>query len=992
MTAADFSGKPSSWDKEHVQRNSLLRGLSDAQAEDLVIISDLDEIPRERSLRLLRVCQGYSSLLEMRASYHFYGFYTKFAQSWHLGPKVVTRDSLHGVFDPEMLRHTFPDEKVQGSLLGVLEDSAWHCSYFIDPLDGSADVVVVKLKSFAHTEWSHDNFTAADRIMTFVKNGTDIFGEYENMKGRGGGLLKVPHEGCTRETLPWLVWEHKSWYRHWLPHCFLGMQFPEAEAPESRRRRAGEYTPPTFARMQDSGSGTGFPASEGALPVPNSVPAGAEGSLSAPSSSDFPAAKSSLKGSMLPTEKKFKASDGSPCQSEERVATVTMGTSSVDSDEGSSPASDVHRALSPPYDNHQFSILTFPLLRYSGQEGNSPENIAFLGFAASFEVDLPKGPNVCASAADIVVSGIFAGHGEPNPAHIAIGSACTPGVGSLHVCFVAFRMGHATFEVKRGGSHLVGSPFSVHVLPSSEANHSCVRPGTASITSPCRSDVDENNLPDISSFPPAAGADGVQDSHTGASEMGLSTLSIVENNLYYATNACVHANRLVLFGGKGQVTDKSEHAMMRLDLHLWGQVDEGSFEVGVEIVNESINDFAERVNASLSDGNVGAGAGPLYIYPEGPSTHYGHAMVDSVVPLFSTMLHVIENRSRVNVILWPSKTFSCPTTGPSVHANKFWDLFSGVTQFPHQDVRRLPQILTSGPVCFVEAFIGGITDSRVGSNGFYYPFAEDFQLWSAKLRHSLGLKSPLLARPQHQTPGTVALKALILNRATRKMSNQDEVGEATFAAGFQAHHVAWAGMSLVRQIELSAEADLFIGMHGSEFLNLLFARMGTVAIVFLIYCRACLRNRDMLEVFDSQRLRWYWWQNPDPRRSSCPAGTSPSECTVPDCGYAPARDMLQTCGGGDNICMQDTRVDLLMLRAFLADAQGYLQGTGGGGVGGTSATECRDGGVHVVVCDDVMPPLVCDDLVLQDDTGSRVLQVCRGNIGVSRLRKRQLEL
>ena len=88
LTAEDFEDQKTSWDKEFFQRNALMRGLPDAQPDDLVIISDADEIPKEKSLRVLRVCQGYSTLVTMEANYHMYGFFTKDPRQWKLGPKV----------------------------------------------------------------------------------------------------------------------------------------------------------------------------------------------------------------------------------------------------------------------------------------------------------------------------------------------------------------------------------------------------------------------------------------------------------------------------------------------------------------------------------------------------------------------------------------------------------------------------------------------------------------------------------------------------------------------------------------------------------------------------------------------------------------------------------------------------------------------------------------------------------------------------------------
>ena len=39
----------------------------------------------------------------------------------------------------------------------------------------------------------------------------------------------------------------------------------------------------------------------------------------------------------------------------------------------------------------------------------------------------------------------------------------------------------------------------------------------------------------------------------------------------------------------------------------------------------------------IDDGDVGGGPGPVYVVPEGPTTHYGHTLTDSILPLFATV-------------------------------------------------------------------------------------------------------------------------------------------------------------------------------------------------------------------------------------------------------------------------------------------------------------------------------------------------------------------
>ena len=129
---------------------------------------------------------------------------------------------LDGPVDAVLLRHTFPESTFPGRsgrpVLAVLEESAWHCSFFINASDGGAQDLVTKLKSFSHVELDRDNFTSISRLEYLVREGRALIHEEE--------LLKVPRENCTREHFPRLVWEHMPRYRHWLKHCFRGQEFP----------------------------------------------------------------------------------------------------------------------------------------------------------------------------------------------------------------------------------------------------------------------------------------------------------------------------------------------------------------------------------------------------------------------------------------------------------------------------------------------------------------------------------------------------------------------------------------------------------------------------------------------------------------------------------------------------------------------------------------------------------------------------------------------
>jgi hypothetical protein len=82
------------WGREHYQRNAIKRGLDRASLEDIVIISDCDEIIRPDTIDILRANSGYF-LLDMPMYQFFYnmcaqdsGWKKPFAYSYYLDDKI----------------------------------------------------------------------------------------------------------------------------------------------------------------------------------------------------------------------------------------------------------------------------------------------------------------------------------------------------------------------------------------------------------------------------------------------------------------------------------------------------------------------------------------------------------------------------------------------------------------------------------------------------------------------------------------------------------------------------------------------------------------------------------------------------------------------------------------------------------------------------------------------------------------------------------------
>ncbi|MGX9354870.1 hypothetical protein ACS3SW_06825 [Roseobacteraceae bacterium S113] len=133
------------WDREFHQRDAIMRGLTEAQPDDIILISDLDEIPDVPAItaqlpddRPCRLSQKlYWFFLNYRAAKNWkWAVATRFA---HLGDR------------PAYLR----DNRVDT----ILEGCGWHFSYIMDET-----AIQTKINAFSHQEVNTAEINNVDHI------------------------------------------------------------------------------------------------------------------------------------------------------------------------------------------------------------------------------------------------------------------------------------------------------------------------------------------------------------------------------------------------------------------------------------------------------------------------------------------------------------------------------------------------------------------------------------------------------------------------------------------------------------------------------------------------------------------------------------------------------------------------------------------------------------------------------------------------------------
>ncbi len=144
VVIGDMPESQNAWDREHFQRNALRRGLSGATAEDMIIISDADEIIRPTSIESLKAAGGFIQLNMPMYQYFMnlreqHGWNKVFAFEYRLLDRIP---DFNWVRTSQEEAFTSFD-----GINGKLFDAGWHFTYL-----GGAAKVREKLQAFSHSE------------------------------------------------------------------------------------------------------------------------------------------------------------------------------------------------------------------------------------------------------------------------------------------------------------------------------------------------------------------------------------------------------------------------------------------------------------------------------------------------------------------------------------------------------------------------------------------------------------------------------------------------------------------------------------------------------------------------------------------------------------------------------------------------------------------------------------------------------------------------
>lgn len=145
------------WPRERLQRDAIMRGLTNCKDDDIIIIADVDEIPSAKAVKKYNKGMGIVSFEQMFC-YYYLNCVADHKWDW---AKITTYDKLKGLM-PGGVRYAQNTPKI--------EDGGWHFSFV-----GGVDKIIEKIESYSHQEYNKPEIKDKDRIAKKIAAGEDIF-------------------------------------------------------------------------------------------------------------------------------------------------------------------------------------------------------------------------------------------------------------------------------------------------------------------------------------------------------------------------------------------------------------------------------------------------------------------------------------------------------------------------------------------------------------------------------------------------------------------------------------------------------------------------------------------------------------------------------------------------------------------------------------------------------------------------------------------------
>ena len=168
-----FPKNNTAWKNQAIQRDFLLKNLNFINDEDYVMFSDPDEIPNPKLLSQFKLSKKYGIFLQRCFNYKL-NLYNQYESPWE-GTRVCKKKNLKSI---DYMRQKVKSKNLKYNFLRidkeknieVFNNAGWHFNNLLSPIE-----ISLKLKSFAHTEFSKDQYSSPSIIKHKIDQKIDLF-------------------------------------------------------------------------------------------------------------------------------------------------------------------------------------------------------------------------------------------------------------------------------------------------------------------------------------------------------------------------------------------------------------------------------------------------------------------------------------------------------------------------------------------------------------------------------------------------------------------------------------------------------------------------------------------------------------------------------------------------------------------------------------------------------------------------------------------------
>lgn len=194
-----------SWELESNQRFEIKNGLNNCKNEDIIIVSDVDEIPKIENINFKKV---NDKVIAFRQIHTMYKFNLKRNIPW-IGSKLCSYSTLKS---PQWLRKLKVHKKYNFFRIDkyfsntyyknfeIIDDGGWHFGW----LKNSEDIIK-KINSYAHTEHNVPLYNDLNYIENSIKKNLNFFDQSEKLNKLNLELLPEAIKNNLAKYKKWII-------------------------------------------------------------------------------------------------------------------------------------------------------------------------------------------------------------------------------------------------------------------------------------------------------------------------------------------------------------------------------------------------------------------------------------------------------------------------------------------------------------------------------------------------------------------------------------------------------------------------------------------------------------------------------------------------------------------------------------------------------------------------------------------------------------------